>query len=81
MPYLRLMAPSGEQWEWGDVSTDNLIEGSAEEFCQVVTQVRNIRDTRLNVIGDTANQWMAIAQCFVGPPEQPPAVGTRFTLP
>ena len=81
MPYLRLTAPSGETWEWGDVSADTRIEGSAEEFCQVVTQVRNIGDTRLSVAGDAARQWMSIAQCFAGPPEKPPAVGTRFTLP
>ncbi len=80
MPYLRLTAPSGAIWEWGDVSTDNLIEGPAEEFCQVVTQVRNIGDTDLKVLGDIANQWMAIAQCFAGAPETPPAVGTRFTV-
>jgi len=79
MPYLRLKAPSGDIWEWGDSSTDNRIEGLAEEFCQVVTQVRNIGDTRLGVTGETARQWMAIAQCFAGPPEQPPAVGTRYT--
>ncbi len=80
MPYLRLTAPSSERWAWGDPSIENRIEGSAEEFCQVVTQVRNIGDTTLVVKGDTANQWMAIAQCFAGPPEQPPPAGTRFPV-
>ena len=80
MPYLRLTAPSGETWEWGDPSSDNRIEGAAEQFCQVVTQVRNIGDTKLEVTGDTATRWMAMAQCFAGPPEQPPPVGTRHTL-
>jgi len=80
MPFLRLTAPSGELWEWGDVSKENLIQGSAEEFCQVITQVRNIGDTCLEVAGNTATQWMASAQCFAGPPETPPPVGTRFTV-
>lgn len=50
------------------------------EFCQVVTQVRNIADTRLSVTGDIAQRWMAIAQCFAGPPENPPEAGTRHCV-
>jgi hypothetical protein len=44
----------------------------------VVTQVRNIADTKLRVIGETATSWMSIAQCFAGPPENPPPPGSRF---
>ena len=80
VPYLRLSAPSGEIWEWNQPDQANRIEGSAVDFCQVVTQVRNIADTSLRVSGDTATRWMAIAQCFAGPPEEPPAPGSRFTL-
>ena len=76
-PYVRLNAPSGGVWEWNPPSEANRVEGSALEFCQVVTQVRNIADTKLTVVGDTAKAWMAIAQCFAGPPEAPPAPGTR----
>jgi len=76
-PFLRLTAPSGEVWDWNDPSETNKIEGLAEEFCQVVTQTRNIADTNLAVTGETANRWMSIAQCFAGPPENPPATGTR----
>ena len=78
IPSLRLSAPSGEIWEWNQPDQENRIEGSAVEFCQVVTQVRNIADTSLRVSGDTATRWMAIAQCFAGPPEEPPAPGSRF---
>ncbi len=78
-PYVKLTAPSGEIWEWNDPSTDNLVEGAAEDFCQVVTHVRNIGDTSLNVVGETATQWMSIAQCFAGPAVDPPKPGTRFT--
>lgn len=76
-PYLRLTAPSGAIWEWNDPSSENRIQGDAAAFCQVVTQVRNVADTDLSVSGETAEQWMAIAQCFAGPPEDPPAPGSR----
>ena len=77
-PYLRLTAPSGSVWEWGAPSTENRIEGSAAEFCQVVTQVRNIGDANLHLTGPAANAWLAKAQCFAGQPQDPPAPGTRF---
>ena len=77
-PNVRLTAPSGALWEWSQADSDNLIEGAAVEFCQVVAQTRNIADTSLEVTGKTAMAWMAIAQCFAGPPESPPPPGTRF---
>lgn len=78
-PYVHLEAPSGEIWAFGEPSDDARIEGKAEEFCQTVTQVRNIADTDLRVIGAVATDWMSKAQCFAGAPETPPAPGTRFT--
>lgn len=77
MPYLVLTAPSGAVWTFGEDSDAERIEGLAEEFCQVVTQTRNIADTALKVTGPNATRWMAIAQCFAGPPETPPAPGAR----
>jgi uncharacterized protein (TIGR03084 family) len=77
-PYVRLSAPSGEMWEWNPAQDKNTIQGQAVEFCQVVTQVRNIADTILQVRGETATSWMSIAQCFAGPPSMPPVPGTRF---
>lgn len=78
-PHVVLTAPSGAVWEWNDPSPEHRIEGSAEEFCQVVTQVRNIADTQLVVKGEPATKWMAVAQCFAGPAQQPPAAGARRT--
>mgnify|MGYP003465664214 FL=1 len=75
MPRLRLAAPSGVIWEYGE--GEDLIEGNASEFCQVVTQCRNIGDTSLSVKGPIATRWMAIAQCFAGPPQDPPPPGAR----
>ena len=79
-PHVRVTAPSGEVWTWNEPSESELIEGPAEEFCQVVTQVRNIADTTLKVTGPNATEWMSIAQCFAGAPEQPPAPGARRTM-
>jgi uncharacterized protein (TIGR03084 family) len=76
-PYVKLDAPSGAVWEWGDPGSAHQVQGTAVEFCQVVTQTRNIADTQLDVTGDNAVAWMAIAQCFAGPPEEPPAPGSR----
>jgi uncharacterized protein (TIGR03084 family) len=76
-PYVRLTAPSGAIWEWNDREEGNRVEGSAAEFCHVVTQNRNVADTALVVVGDPAKQWMAIAQCFAGNPENPPPPGIR----
>lgn len=78
-PYLVLAAPSGEVWTYNEPSEAERIEGLAEEFCQVVTQVRNIADTGLEVTGEVAADWMSKAQCFAGPPETPPAPGIRRT--
>jgi len=79
LPWLTLSAPSGELWEFGEQSEHERISGSATEFCQVVTQVRNIADTTLVVKGPVATDWMSKAQCFAGAAEAPPAPGTRFT--
>lgn len=76
-PYIRLDAPDGRVWEWNDPQDDNRVEGSATEFCQVVTQCRNIGDTTLKTTGETAAQWMDIAQCFAGGAETPPVKGAR----
>ena len=70
-PYLNLTAPSGALWTFGDNNSPHRVEGSAVEFCQVVTQVRHVDDTQLSVRGENAINWMAIAQCFAGPPETP----------
>ena len=76
-PYVRLTSPSGVTWEWHDPTSVERVEGSAVEFCRVVTQTRNVADTSLQVTGPVAQEWMSLAQCFAGPPQRPPAPGTR----
>jgi len=76
-PYVRLVAPSGEIWEWNEPDERESIRGSAVDFCHVVTQGRNVADTGLEVKGDVAMRWMSIAQCFAGGPVDPPKPGER----
>jgi uncharacterized protein (TIGR03084 family) len=78
-PFIELTAPSGAVWTWNERQPDNAVQGQAVEFAQVVTQVRGIADTALKLTGETARNWMQIAQCFAGPPETPPGKGARFT--
>ncbi|MCP5083806.1 MAG: TIGR03084 family protein [Alphaproteobacteria bacterium] len=80
-PYVRLVAPSGAVWEWNEPQDGNRVGGSATEFAQVVTQVRNVADTALSTQGENAGRWLAFAQCFAGKPEDPPSPGTRFLQP
>ena len=80
MPELHLTAPSGDLWRFGEAGPAGRIEGSAVEFAQVVTQVRNIADTQLEVHGPVATQWMHTAQCFAGGKETPPPPGTRHLV-
>ena len=77
-PHVRIVAPSGEVWEWNEPSKTECIRGDAVDFCHVVTQGRNIADTALEVVGPIATQWMSIAQCFAGAVADPPAPGTRL---
>lgn len=76
-PYVELAAPGGVTWTWNEPSVDNAVRGSAEDFCLVVTQRRNVLDTGLRLAGEPAALWMAVAQCFAGAPATPPAAGVR----
>jgi uncharacterized protein (TIGR03084 family) len=76
-PYVRLVAPSGAIWEWNEPNDESRVAGNAIDFCHVVTQGRNVADTALEVVGETARRWMTIAQCFAGGPADPPRPGER----
>jgi uncharacterized protein (TIGR03084 family) len=80
-PYVKLKAPSGAVWEWGDHTSPDRVVGSAVEFCQVVAQTRNIADTSLAIGGEVAAEWMSIAQCFAGAARTPPPSGVRLRQP
>jgi uncharacterized protein (TIGR03084 family) len=65
---VELRAPGGDTWTWGVADAADRVAGEALDFCLVVTQRRHIDDTRLEVTGAAAREWMSIAQAFAGPP-------------
>jgi uncharacterized protein (TIGR03084 family) len=64
---VELDGPDGARWTWGPAGAADRVTGDALEFCLVVTQRRHRDDTALEITGDTARQWMSIAQAFAGP--------------
>jgi len=71
---VELAAPDGSTWTWGTGTVD-VVRGPARDFCLVVTQRRHPDDTDLEIVGDAARAWMAVAQAFAGPPtgQRPPS--------
>jgi uncharacterized protein (TIGR03084 family) len=66
--FVELAAPGGETWTWGPPEAASRVSGDALDFCLVVTQRRNVADTRLRANGDAARRWIAVAQAFAGTP-------------
>jgi uncharacterized protein (TIGR03084 family) len=62
-----LEAPDGTRWAWGDPDSDDVVRGTALDFCLVVTQRRHLADVDLHAEGPVATRWMEIAQAFAGP--------------
>lgn len=69
---VELDAPSGEVWTFGPDDATETVVGTAEDFCLVVTQCRNVASTDLAVTGDAAAEWMSMAQAFAGGPTDGP---------
>jgi uncharacterized protein (TIGR03084 family) len=71
-----LHGPSGNTRVWNEAMSES-IAGPVDEFCLVVAQRRNYRDTALVIEGDVARSWMEVAQIFAGPPGpgRPPRSG------
>lgn len=65
---VELMSPSATIWQWGPAETDERVTGTALEFCLVVTRRRHLKTTNLVISGQSALEWMEIAQSFAGPP-------------
>ncbi len=71
---LKLVAPSGEIWEFGPEDAPDEVAGPAIDFCLVVTQRRHIDDTGLEAT-PLAREWLELAQAFAGPPTDGPPAG------
>ena len=77
---VELTAPAGDLWSWGPDGVPDRVAGPALDFCLVVTQRRHRDDVELAVEGAAADEWIAIAQAFAGPPgpgREPGAFGGR----
>jgi uncharacterized protein (TIGR03084 family) len=72
---VELRGPSGEEWTWGE-SEGDIVRGDALDFCLVVTQRRHRVDTALIITGPLAEEWMALAQAYAGPPGEGRAPGS-----
>ncbi len=68
-----LVSPSGQNWQFGSSDSANRINGSAEDFCLVVTQRRHPDDTALDIVGFSAYDWMVKAQAFAGGASEGPS--------
>ncbi len=64
---VELTGPSGDLWTWGPEEAKDRVKGPAEDFCLVAVQRRHFSDTNLIITGDTARQWISIAQAYAGP--------------
>ncbi|WP_116047603.1 TIGR03084 family metal-binding protein [Amycolatopsis palatopharyngis] len=65
---IELSAPGGDSWTFGPEDAVNRVTGSALDFCLLVTQRRHLDDTDLVADGESAREWLGIAQAFAGPP-------------
>lgn len=65
---VELTGPSGESWTWGPDTASDRITGPALDFCLLVTQRRHPDDLAVTATGDSAREWVPIAQAFAGPP-------------
>lgn len=75
--HVRLDMPDGSVLEFGEPDSPQRITGTADAFCRVVTQRRNIADVALDITGEDAAAWMDIAQAFAGGPSAGPRPGER----
>lgn len=64
---VRLTAPDGSTWVWGNDDAAESITGTALDFALLVTQRRHVDDTSLVATGSLAREWTTIAQAFAGP--------------
>lgn len=71
---VRLAAPGGDTWEYGDPAAEQRVTGSAWDFALLATRRRHRHDLDLHATGEDAEAWLEVAQAFAGPPgaDRPP---------
>ena len=65
---VELVGPRGDEWSWGPPDAVDRVTGPALDFCLLVTQRRHRDDVAVVGEGAAADEWLAIAQSFAGPP-------------
>ena len=65
---VEITSPSGKLWTWGSEKANDIVKGTAEDFCLVVVERRNLADTQLAIKSATTCQWLSIAQTYAGLP-------------
>ncbi|OXM45049.1 TIGR03084 family metal-binding protein [Amycolatopsis alba] len=62
---VELAGPDGETWSWGPENAAQRVEGSALDFCLLVTRRRPRTETGLTAVGEDAGKWLDIARVFL----------------
>jgi enediyne biosynthesis protein E11 len=65
---VELTGPDGDLWAFGQQDAKQRVSGPALDFCLLVTRRRHRADLSLIATGPDADQWLDIAQAYVGPP-------------
>ena len=65
---IELQGPGGDTWVWGPGDATDRVTGTAEDFCLVIAQRRQLEDTGLVAEGEAAH-WLTFAQVFAGAPK------------
>ena len=64
---VELTGPAGDLWRFGPADAAQRITGPALDFCLLATRRRHRDDLALTAIGEEADRWLDIAQCYRGP--------------
>ncbi|MFI9328659.1 TIGR03084 family metal-binding protein [Kitasatospora sp. NPDC052868] len=62
-----ITSPSGALWAYGPADSEQRISGSAADLCLLATRRRHRDDLGLTAVGEEAERWLDIAQCYRGP--------------
>ena len=65
---VELKGPGSDTWVWGPGDATDRVSGTAEDFCLVIAQRRQLEDTGLVAEGEAAH-WLTFAQVFAGAPK------------
>jgi len=61
---LQLMGPRYASWQFGPQDAENVIRGTASEFCRVAVHRLDVADTGLKAVGDFAEVALRIVRAY-----------------